>query len=127
MVHITQALVLLLLALLCSSYPVSGLDCRSNSDDLSINAISSTDSPISTGPDTTPSSGNDGSRHVSGTSDQLGGIDGQSLGVQLGSGFIVGCVIGALGYAAYRVISRMIWARRRGRRSRASSFGGEAV
>lgn len=41
-------------------------------------------------------------------SDTLGAIGNQSFGVQFGGGFVVGCIIGVLGYILYRIISSCV-------------------
>lgn len=52
----------------------------------------------------------------SGTLDVIGN---QSFGVQFGGGFVVGCIIGVLGYILYRILTNCIRKRRSRRRHRA--------
>lgn len=51
-------------------------------------------------------------------SDTLDVIGNQSLGVQFGGGFVVGCIIGVLCYIMYRIISNCVRRRSRGGRNR---------
>lgn len=51
-------------------------------------------------------------------SSTLDAIGNQSFGVQFGGGFVVGCIIGVLGYVLYRTMSSCFRRRRSRRRNR---------
>lgn len=134
--NITQTLlfIILLACLLSSSqaHPVQvaqDSEHQSHSQGLSIYTVSSNSAPTTnTKPDSTPGNsggggGGDGSG-ASDTSSSSGGIGSQPLGVQLGGGFIIGCVIGGLGFAIYRALCGIIQARRRRRAGRMGSVVG---
>ncbi|KUI58379.1 hypothetical protein VP1G_05675 [Cytospora mali] len=106
----TQLLVFILLNVLYFPNPTSGDDDQSHFDP-SIETIS-TNSHTNTNTNSATGSGDDGPK-ASNTTDTVGGIGDQSLGIQLGGGFVVGCVIGVLGYAIYRVVRTMTQTRRR--------------
>ncbi|KUI70235.1 hypothetical protein VM1G_11669 [Cytospora mali] len=110
MVSTTQLLILILFTVLCFPILVFGDDYQSHSDP-SIKTIS-TNSHTNTDTNSASGSGDDGPK-ASNTTDSVGGIGNQSLGIQLGGGFVVGCVIGVLGYAIYRLVRTMTQTRRR--------------
>lgn len=124
MLPIMQLLVFMLLTFVSSSRPVFAHGHQSRFDGFPTDIISA-NTPTTATSNTNSASGsdNDGSRD-SDTTSSLQPIGDQPLGIQIGGGFIVGCVIGALGYAAYRVTSGIRQARRRGRRGRAEGRTG---
>lgn len=70
--------------------------------------------PTATAPtdDSSPSANDDAD------SDTMGIIGNQSFGVQFGGGFVVGCIIGVLGYILYRIMANCFRRRRPRRRDR---------
>lgn len=81
-------------------------------DDARVDSISG-NSGTTVSADDSSSSANDNA-----DSSTLGGIGNQSFGVQFGGGFVVGCVIGVLGYILYRITSSCFRRRRWRRRNR---------